>query len=141
MISLALQPAGHCKLDVSKPSGEAAVAQVLLVDDDPAVQQTLQAMLEVGGHAVTAAGMGETLQDDLRTAAYELVVTDLHMPGFDGWAVARWVAEHRPGTPVIAMGGDVGGQDPEAMRLFAASLSKPFNRKALLEAVARVLGD
>ena len=116
------------------------MAQVLLVDDDLAVQQTLQAMLEAGGHAVIAAGSGRQLLDDLGAAVYELVVTDLHMPGFDGWAVARWVAEHRPGTPVIAMGGDVGGQDPEALRLFAASLSKPFNRKALLATVARVLG-
>jgi CheY-like chemotaxis protein len=115
------------------------VAQILLIDDEPDVRSTLQQMLETGGHAVIAAGTGQQLKDDLQTANYELVITDLHMPGFDGWAVARWMAEHRPGTPVIAMGGDVGGQDHEALRLFAASLGKPFNRKALLEVVARVL--
>lgn len=117
------------------------MAQVLLIDDEPEVQATLEQMLELGGHTVIAAGMGQRLEDDLARASYELVITDLHMPGLDGWAVARWVAEHRPGIPVIAMGGDIGGQDCEALRLFAAGLGKPFTRKVLLETVARVLAS
>jgi len=117
------------------------VAQVLLIDDEAEVQATLEQMLELGGHTVIAAGKGQQLQDDLARASYELVITDLHMPGLDGWAVARWVAEHRPGIPVIAMGGDIGGQDREALRLFAAGLGKPFTRKVLLETVARVLAS
>lgn len=117
------------------------MAQVLLIDDEPEVQATLEQMLELGGHTVIAAGTGQRLKDDLARASYELVITDLHMPGLDGWAVARWVAEHRPGIPVIAMGGDIGGQDREALRLFAAGLGKPFTRKVLLETVARVLAS
>ncbi len=117
------------------------MAQILLIDDEVEVQSTLQQMLELGGHSVIAAGTGQRLRDDLAQARYGLVITDLHMPAFDGWAVARWVAEHRPGTPVIAMGGDIGGQDREALRLFAAGLGKPFTRKVLLETVARVLAS
>jgi CheY-like chemotaxis protein len=115
------------------------MARVLLIDDEPAVRLTLDQMLEAGGHEVVQAGIGHKLLDDLVTETYDVVVTDLNMPGFDGRDVATWIAEWRPGIPVIAIGGNADGQHVELRRLFAATLIKPFRRQALLDAVVAAL--
>lgn len=88
------------------------MARVLLADDDPAVRMPLEQMLKEGGHAVVTARVGHALLDDLKAARYDLVITDVNMPALDGWDVASWVRERRPGTPVIAIGGDVDGSAP-----------------------------
>jgi CheY-like chemotaxis protein len=115
------------------------MARVLLIDDEPAVRLTLDQMLEAGGHEVVQASIGHKLLEDLATVAYDVVVTDLNMPGLDGWDVATWIAERRPGIPVIAIGGNADAQHDEVRRLFAVMLIKPFRRQALLDAVASAL--
>lgn len=115
------------------------MARVLLIDDEPAVRLTLDQMLEAGGHEVVQARIGHKLLDDLATEAYDVVVTDLNMPGLDGWDVATWIAERRPGIPVIAIGGNADAKHDEVRRLFAAMLIKPFRRQQLLDAVTAVL--
>ena len=114
------------------------MATVFLADDDPEVRTLFSHMLEGGGHAVVVGGSGETLIQDLAAAAYDVVVTDLHMPAVDGWAVMQWLAANRPGVPVIAAGGATG--PPGSMEGFAAVLQKPFRRAELLAAVAAAVG-
>jgi CheY-like chemotaxis protein len=115
------------------------MATILLADDEPEVSALYAQMLKAGDHVVVIARIGgEALAQDLASATYDVVVTDLHMPEMDGWAVARWVAAHRPGTRVIAAGGDSG--PPGVMEGFAAVLQKPFRRADLLAAVASVIG-
>jgi CheY-like chemotaxis protein len=118
---------------------EETMARVLLIDDEPAVRLTLDQMLEAGGHEVVQARVGHRLLDDLATETYDLVITDLHMPGLDGWDVAAWIAERRPGIPVIAIGGNADAARRGQERLFAAVMVKPFRRQALLATVAAVL--
>lgn len=114
----------------------AAMARVLVIDDEESLRSIMRQMLEAGGYEVKVARTGSRTIEDLEAGRYELVVTDLHMPGMDGWAVAKWVGVHRPGIPVIAVGGDSGSRS--AMDGFAAVLEKPFRRAALLAAVASV---
>jgi CheY-like chemotaxis protein len=109
------------------------MARVLLFDDEPAVRLTVQQMLQAGGHTVVEGAIGHRLLDDLLSQAYDVVVTDLHMPGLDGWDIATWIAERRPTVPVIAIGGDIDVEHEELRRLFAALLIKPFRRKDLLD--------
>jgi CheY-like chemotaxis protein len=115
------------------------MARVLLIDDEPAVRLTLRQMLQAGGHEVIEGRVGHLLLDDLATETYDLVITDLHMPGLDGWDVAAWTLERRPRIPVIAIGGNAEAARPEQDRLFAAIMVKPFRRQALLATVAGVL--
>jgi CheY-like chemotaxis protein len=112
------------------------MAKVFLADDEPEVRTLFSQMLEAGGHTVVVGRSGAALTADLAAATYDVVVTDLHMPEVNGWAVARWVAEHRSDTPVIAVGGNSG--PPASMEDFAVVLQKPFRRAELLAAVAAV---
>ena len=115
------------------------MARVLLIEDEPAVRLTLRQMLEAGGHDVVEGRIGHSLLDDLATETYDLVITDLHMPGLDGFDVAAWTLQRRPKIPVIAIGGNAEAARPEQDRLFAAVMVKPFRREALLATVAAVL--
>lgn len=80
--------------------------RVLVVDDDPLVLDLVAGSLEhfeVG--AVDRAGGGEEAQRMLERQAYDVVVTDLGMPGLDGLALMRWSNEHRPGALWIVLSG------------------------------------
>jgi CheY-like chemotaxis protein len=98
-------------------------------------------MLAAGGHEVIEGRVGHLLLDDLATESYDLVITDLHMPGLDGWDVAAWTLERRPKIPVIAIGGNAEAARLEQDRLFVAIMVKPFRQQALLATVAAVLSS
>jgi PAS domain S-box-containing protein len=92
-----------------KPS-EVPPLRVLLVDDDPAVLNSTQVVLELDGHAVVAADGGDAGIEMLRQAKdhgqfFDVMVTDLGMPYVDGHAVARAAKELFPATTVILLTG------------------------------------
>ena len=67
----------------------AAMATVLLVEDDPAVRQGLELALRRLGYSVQAAGDGEAALEGIRQAAVDVVVLDVMLPGLDGFEVCR----------------------------------------------------
>jgi CheY-like chemotaxis protein len=86
---------------------------ILVVDDEPAVRRALERALIRLGHAVQTATSGEAACETLATAAVDLVLMDLRMPGMSGQTlfhsiVARW--PHLV-TRVIVMTGDPEAQD------------------------------
>jgi CheY-like chemotaxis protein len=92
-----------------KPS-EVPPLRVLLVDDDPAVLNSTQVVLELDGHAVVAADGGSAGIEMLRQAkdrgqSFDVMVTDLGMPYVDGHEVARTAKELFPSTTVILLTG------------------------------------
>lgn len=134
------------------PAAEAPAAtpatrslRVLLVDDDPLVLETLARMLEMSGHAITAAGGGGAGIDAFHAALrrgekFDVVVTDLGMPDIDGKAVARAIKRVSPGTPVVLLTGWGEGiqRNADASRDIDASLSKPTRRLDLEEILERL---
>ena len=117
------------------------MARILLVDDDPDTVQVVAHMLESGGHSVVRGMAGAAVWDSLRDASFDLVVTDLKMPSLDGIGLARWVRQHRPGVPVIAISGHPGALcEPDGKALFEATIAKPLRRDALLATVDRTIG-
>jgi len=84
--------------------------RLLLVDDDPAVLHSTEAVLKLKGHLITAADGGEAGIEALRAAhavgePYDLIVTDLGMPYVDGNQVARVAKELFPKMPVVLLTG------------------------------------
>jgi PAS domain S-box-containing protein len=84
--------------------------RLLLVDDDPAVLTSTVYVLEIKGHAITAADGGKAGIDALHAAhdageAFDAVITDLGMPYVDGNQVALAAKELFPGTPVVLLTG------------------------------------
>ena len=80
-------------------------AKILVVDDERNVLLTVVAILEQEGYDVDSAGDGRTAIEAIRTRQYDLVLTDLKMPGVDGLAVLEAVRNTSPNTVTVMMTG------------------------------------
>jgi CheY-like chemotaxis protein len=83
--------------------------QILLVDDEAAVRETLATALEDAGYGVLAAADGTQALEILASdATVDVLITDLSMPGVDGLTVIRNARRHRPGLPAMLLTGYAG---------------------------------
>jgi two-component system, cell cycle sensor histidine kinase and response regulator CckA len=113
--------------------------RALVVDDDPAVRRVVARCLRSVGYETTEAADAEKGLDVVRAAdgAFELVVSDLIMPGMDGSALRRRLLLEFPQVPVLLISGY---SDDELARRglsdpTAAFLQKPFTREDIARAV------
>ncbi len=116
---------------------------VLFVDDETAVAQMAVKMLRALGYAPALACDGEEALTMLRQSpgAYDLVVTDLSMPGISGRELAKAVTELQPDLPVILCTG-YSQQYTEAEALrdgFADIIQKPIVMRQLADAIAAAI--
>lgn len=107
---------------------------VLLVEDDPAVRRLQTVALEKAGpfHVLTAAEGQEAL-DLLRDTSVDAVVTDLRMPGMDGFQLVAEISTRYPGLPVFVLTAipDQAHLDPALTGGSLNILSKPPDYAAL----------
>ena len=115
-----------------------ATRKVLVVDDDPAVRKSIDRVLSSKGYAVITAENGEEALRKLNEEKYDLVYTDIRMPGMSGLDVAEQVKASRPWTPVVIITGY--GTDAAEARAKAAGVSgfvhKPLSPE-MIEGSAR----
>ena len=98
-----------------------ASRKVLVVDDDPAVRKSIDRVLSSKGYAVITAENGEEALRKLNEEKYDLVYTDIRMPGISGLEVAEQVKARKPWTPVVIITGY--GTDAAQARAKAAGVS------------------
>ncbi len=110
----------------------------LVIDDENRVRDVVCEMLHFVGWEATAAATGSEGLARLEEDPYDLVLTDLAMPGLSGWDVVTAVRRHSPAIGVIAMAATATPRETErASRLGLRLLPKPFG----IEALAAALGD
>ncbi len=80
-------------------------ARILIVDDDPLVPRTLRLLLKKHGHEVEAAAGAEEAFRLLAAKPVHLVISDINMPGADGFEVLKRVKRDHPHTEVILITG------------------------------------
>ncbi|HVE08154.1 MAG TPA: response regulator [Paraburkholderia sp.] len=121
---------------------------VLIVDDNEINRRVLQRQLEVLGHMAMAAANADVALAALGQQCFDLVITDLHMPGLSGVELAQRMRASLPPTPIVLMSGQSGIGEPGAIprELFAALLPKPASLDALRACIdalfaARVIDD
>jgi two-component system, NtrC family, response regulator HydG len=96
------------------------MADILIVDDEPAARMTLSILLRQRGHRVVQAEGTKAAATTLAEMAFDLVVTDLRMPDGDGLEVLRAARGHCPEASVILLTAYAGWESAkEAMRLGA----------------------
>ena len=120
--------------------------QLLVVDDEPGIRQLLRTHLERQGHRVVVASDGEeALRRVRQTAApFDLVISDLRMPGIDGEELFRRITRNHPdgARHLAVMTGDVThpAVDRIVKELGAEVIGKPFDLRAVDALINRLLG-
>src|SRR5690349_18645839 len=120
------------------------MAYIMLIDDDENVRYALERMLLSGGHEVAAFESAAKALDAAQLMRFDLVVTDIWMPGIDGLEVIRTLSSRIPHPKIIAISGGhpVMGTDYLAIaaKLGAdAIIEKPVRMHQLLDLVSEVL--
>jgi DNA-binding response OmpR family regulator len=112
---------------------------VLVVDDDPAVLDSLQTLLEMCGFLVRCvAGVGEAMLE-LNAQRPDVVVTDLYMARGDGFELINAMRQFQAVPPIVAMSS--GANELPLAKLLDASetVEKPFTGVELVAAVNRAV--
>src|ERR671923_191855 len=114
---------------------------ILVVDDEPAIQGTLCAVLEDEGYRVTTAGAGEQAVRAVTDEAPDVVFLDIWMPGMDGLETLAELKRVRPESPVIMISGHGTIETAvKATRLGAYDfIEKPLSLEKTLVSVTRAL--
>lgn len=118
------------------------MAHILLVDDSVSVLELLRSWLVADGHQVTAVSDSSRIRQVLTGTRFDLVVTDIYMPGVDGMEILTHARKSLPGVPCIAMSSNPGPVNclQAAKALGAAlTLTKPIQPEQFLAAVHRAL--
>jgi CheY-like chemotaxis protein len=87
--------------------------QVLVIDDDAVVGRSFDRVLSRQGYDVSTALTGEEALDKIGEHDYDVVFTDIKMPGMDGLEVAERIMDRCPWTPVVVITG-YGTEENEA---------------------------
>lgn len=127
----------HAEKETQRPTGE-LLTHVLVVDDESVVRQYVARVLEFCGYRVTSASDAEEALDLIENGLqFDVMVTDLAMPGKNGRELAEELARRRPGTPVLFISGYT---EDAAFRQglldnHVQFLAKPFTPAALVERI------
>lgn len=116
-------------------------ARILAVDDQRYFRELIERLLDGEGYAVRTCASGEEALRILEREDFDIVVTDLEMPGIDGAELVRRVKERLPDQDVVIVTGVVGVKTAfEAMRLGATDyILKPFDRGTLTDSLFSIL--
>lgn len=126
------------------------MASIIVIDDEEDIRIVLKEILERAGFDVKTASNSDDGLELLRNGGADLVITDIIMPGRDGVETVYDIKKEFPSTRVIVIsgGGNVAPMDyePSSIKTAAylasaaaagadATLTKPFDRKEILDAV------
>ncbi|MEI6669737.1 MAG: response regulator [Acidobacteriota bacterium] len=117
--------------------------RVLVVDDEASIRDMMSKTLALAEYEVEEAPDGRTALNLLRTTVFDLLITDLKMPGMDGLALIRDARRLAPTLPVIIMTAySTEASAIEAVNLGVVGyLTKPFRIAKALGTVAKALGE
>lgn len=120
-----------------------ASRKVLVVDDDPVVGKSFNRVLAAKGYAVITAQNGEDALRKLSAEKYDLVYTDIKMPGMSGIEVAERVKASQPWLPVVVITGY--GTLADQQRAEAAGVSgflnKPLSPAIIESSASKALAE
>ncbi|KIH76953.1 two component, sigma54 specific, transcriptional regulator, Fis family [Geoalkalibacter ferrihydriticus] len=115
--------------------------QVLVIDDEAHNRQALSMLLKHSGYQVQSAVSGEDALEIMQETPFEIIITDLFLPGVSGIDILKRVKEDSPYTSVILITGNASAETAvEAMKEGAFDyITKPFNFEKLKVIVAKAV--
>jgi CheY-like chemotaxis protein len=124
------------------------MSRILLIDDDEAVREATEMLLDAKGFDVVAVADGRQGVEAITQGSFDVAIVDLFMPGMDGLQTTRALRQQDPKLSVIAVSGFMMGDRLLEMPNFDAmaaeagafvTLYKPFRPDALLQAIDTAL--
>jgi two-component system response regulator FixJ len=119
----------------------AAEPMLYVVDDDEAVRDSLEILLQSMGHAVRSFASGQEFLDAAGALRPGCLIVDIRMPGMDGFELQQRLAECKIAIPIVVITGH--GDVPMAVRAMRAGaidfVEKPFSEETILESVRLAL--
>ena len=116
------------------------MSRILIVEDDPALRNSIRSVLERNGHAVRSVGDGAAGARELESDRFDVVLLDIGLPFVDGWGILkRHEGKRLPSVIVISARGEERDK-VRALDLGADDyLAKPFGADELLARIRAVL--
>jgi two-component system, cell cycle response regulator CpdR len=117
------------------------MAHILLAEDDESLRRFLAAALAKAGHQVDDFGDGSEAYERLLSGHFDLLLTDIVMPGMDGIELAKRAAERDAGLKIMFITGFAAvalhpsSQAPKQAKV----LSKPFHLREIVQEVERMI--
>ena len=126
--------------DPSPPPSPIAV-RVLLIDDNLAVLEATALSLQGAGYQVSTAASGQEAYDTFlrEPCAYDIVVTDMTMPGMKGDELAKLLRETDSEIPILCVSGYHDHSDLLSALSGVSMLSKPYLGNQLIDKIATIL--
>lgn len=121
------------------------MTKVMVVDDDAGVLTLVRLALEEEGFEVIEASDASECLKMLRYVKPDLILLDVMMPGINGWKVCKLIKENErlrniPVCMLTVLSEEVDKRTSLDLALADYHISKPFNKKKLLEVVNRLVG-
>lgn len=115
--------------------------RILVVDDEEGMREILSRMISFMGYEVVLSGSGDEALGLFLKKAFDLVITDLNMPGMDGWALLQSIKNKSPKTPVILITGEVreGVMRKIEVAHVDSVMFKPFCSAEIQRAIRKIL--
>ena len=115
------------------------MATLLIIDDDSTVRDILQDLLSAT-HECHTADRAEQAIEYLQIETYDVIVTDISMPGLGGFELLKLIKENHPATPVIIISGQLELDEEAFTGLGAfAFFSKPLVLHEVEDAITRAI--
>ena len=116
-------------------------ARILAVDDQRYFRELIEGLLDDEGYVVQTTSSGEEALHILEREDFDVIITDLVMPGIDGAELVRLIKERRPEQDVVMVTGVVDVKTAvDAMKQGATDyIIKPFDRAALTDSIEKIL--
>ena len=107
--------------------------RILVVDDDVDIRTELAEFLETKGYQVEVAGDGREALEMIKAAPADVVITDIKMPGGDGYEFIRQLRAMDPVIPIIIIAGHVSQPDFNKAKKFGGTIimKKPISVRKL----------
>jgi CheY-like chemotaxis protein len=117
--------------------------KILVVDDDPVIGKSFHRVLSGKGYAVITAGDGEEALRKLSTETYDVVFTDIRMPGMSGLEMTERVKASQPWLPVVIVTGYGSTENEEraAAAGVAGFLRKPLSPEMIESTAVAALAE
>lgn len=127
--------------DISHSEKIRSNLSILIVDDDEQIREVLSDMLSIDGHVVTACQDGNSALEKINDQNYDVMITDLGMPGMSGLELASVVHENKPEMPIAMITGwgtQINHKEVSKVGIKAV-LSKPFHLKEIKTMISELI--